>query len=497
MFKKLLTEGVSPIVYHFCPLSAMFQIAESNCFKFSDLEEIGKKDDYRMNTLGGKTYRYYLCVSRSPSSEVGYTFMRAERGSGSPWNNALVRIELDGNALNSRFKGKAVNFYTEPDPGPPIGLNQNDPFRIARSWKMNKIVADKPKLKSFTMPPSDANRKMFSVPNLLTSRMSEYEDRVLSDKQIHDYIDRYIRRIDIYVTSQSLSKPEYQSMIRFIIDRFNNHIDVYNTTTKQKELKEAKRNIVFVYDNKVAFNSMNVKEAINNKLYSKNATTYFSVKFSNGNELKIPYDGNIEHLKAEIKQKMPNWSDATINTLISNQNNFVKNDGKNKYNIERFSPSYNGQSFMTKYPNGEVYEQIPSNIDGLVILITCIAFNEHYTDDNFYDAVTYLCKKSGLANWKSPNGEEDYTEEIYDRCIRLLSDDENGEARFWDMKIGQFYIKNQPKKEIMAVYNILKDEEKKECIRYAQKTNKAPVSLVTTYKRKFREYLNWRRNGKM
>jgi hypothetical protein len=47
----------------------------------------------------------------------------------------------------------------------------------------------------------------------------------------------------------------------------------------------------------------------------------------------------------------------------------------------------------------------------------------------------------------------------------------------------------------MKAFDILMKEGDRECLAYARRTNKNPVKLVTTYIRKFRDYMVWRNNG--
>ena len=256
--KNILQEGVSPIVYHFCPLSTMVQIASDNAFRLASTDESQYRSDERMNSFQtgkkdengksiSKTYPYYLCFSRTPSTLVGYQLMRIY-GTKNEWSNSLVRIEIDGNRLNMNYKGSAVNFFIDNDP--------YDESPLGRKYKMvrDNIIYSIPKqgerkIKKYKMPqvnlPSWKRGKTpigkngyrlgrVDYESMKRSMLSEYEDRVFSYKPVIENASKYIKRIDVFVTKASLEKPEVISSLLNIIQVYGeDRVYIYNNKARQ------------------------------------------------------------------------------------------------------------------------------------------------------------------------------------------------------------------------------------------------------------------------
>lgn len=266
--KKIINEGISPIVWHFCPIGPMYLIARDNQFRCTSVSD--RPSDLRLTSLPvnnktgeQKTYPYYMCVSRTPYSGVGYQQMRVDGGS-SDWKSCLVRIELDGVALSANYKGMPVNYFnndtsvnkTKIKHGGEIINNKNDEgnhinqknrwvdlyaidggkFLSQKRMKYGKGISGKVK--------DETDRR----------QMLEYEDRIYSKYEFIKNFDRYIKRIDIYCTSQVLNnKTENSSdilgMIKFIEQKFQGK--------------------VFIFNSKTAFNSTNIRNSINANNFNK------------------------------------------------------------------------------------------------------------------------------------------------------------------------------------------------------------------------------------
>jgi hypothetical protein len=266
--KKIINEGISPIVWHFCPIGPMYLIARDNQFRCTSVSD--RPSDLRLTSLPvnnktgeQKMYPYYMCVSRTPYSGVGYQQMRVDGGS-SDWKSCLVRIELDGVALSANYKGMPVNYFNN-DPsvnktkikhGGEIINNKNDEgnhinqknrwvdlyainggkFLSQKRMKYGKGIPGKVK--------DETDRR----------QMLEYEDRIYSKYEFIKNFDRYIKRIDIYCTSQVLNNKSENSsdilgMIKFIEQKFQGK--------------------VFIFNSKTAFNSTNIRNSINANNFNK------------------------------------------------------------------------------------------------------------------------------------------------------------------------------------------------------------------------------------
>ncbi len=244
-----LCESISSRVFHFCPLRAMYSIAKDDCMKLSSSH---RESDARMS--GG--YPYFLSLSRTPSSAVGYQRMRIN-GTGKEWAYALVRIEFDGDRLNNNFKGSAQNYFTDK--------NDSKIKREPELWSINagerKLVKKTPVRYAQQMDTDDRGKYIIGRGHPTAARqkygytdysiidrnqMHEYEDRLVSDKPVIEGVGKYIVRIDILIKSKIENNSNwrlYLAEIGCIMRRYGDK--------------------VHLYIDEVSFNSVNVRGAVN------------------------------------------------------------------------------------------------------------------------------------------------------------------------------------------------------------------------------------------
>ena len=408
MNKLLINEGVNPIVFHFCPLSVMYQISINDEFK---LAETGKyESDIRMNSFSTgakdergnvvkKIYPYYMCFSRTPSTMVGYQLMRIT-STKNDWVNSLVRMEIDGNALNVRYKGAPVNFFTEKNPRGDLAKK----YKYAQDWgnfvaipspqsdnvgdriaygKGNLIRKEIPKINPDitkrgrpSILPNGQKEVKVDYKALERNRMSEYEDRIYSNKEYINHASRYIKRIDILVSNQSLKRRDVIVMISKIMQKYG-------------------QDKVFVYNNQIAFNSMNIRNAISKKTLNKN------------------YYSNID------------------------------SNGFNDYNTEVYF----------KFSQSDLY-----NISGIISMMAFMPiFNEEQYDKNIYD----ICRILGLTHFDYYDEVIDYYGEIRNKCYKFLEKFNDSNVGYiagfpvYSMYIRNFEKRNQGKNNIMEIFSKL------------------------------------------
>jgi hypothetical protein len=302
----LLKEGISQTVFHFCPLNSLYFIVNNDEFVCTpsthnrtdqiltslpkQLKTGGeryfmdpkKKDDAltKLNPEYNKTYNYYMCVSRSPYSRTGYQGRR--RSSGGGWTS-YARIELDGSLLNSRFKGMPVNYFTDvnrlanhnnikhyvqtQDKGEineklyttdsngnysryDVNRGENDvltPDQVANAQrgtyinKLSRTASGKPTIKGHFMPYN--NQGTVDSDETDMRQMTEYEDRIYTNQEKIQKFNKYIVRVDIYV-----SKNDFKSD---------------TVLYELKKIQNVLGDKVFIYDNEAAFNSRNIRYSIN------------------------------------------------------------------------------------------------------------------------------------------------------------------------------------------------------------------------------------------
>lgn len=176
--KYLIKESISRVVYHFTDIFSLIEILKDDRFCLSttfggDMEKKSPK-------------RFFLSVTRQRSAESGYAYLM----------DLNVRITLDGDKLNQRYKGKPVDFFSD------LGIGKESYYKSS------------------------------PIPSVQTS--TESEDRIYSDTPTIENIWKYIKRIDIlYNNSDTEVKPA-------IISNILRKYDIGNK--------------IFVYDNRKDFN---------------------------------------------------------------------------------------------------------------------------------------------------------------------------------------------------------------------------------------------------
>ena len=395
--KNIIKEGISPIVWHFCPINSMYYIAEKNAFQCTSSEhnrsdklltslpkqlkkgytkkekygngeertvtkDAGKRftiDDSNITTIDpkyNKIYNYYMCVSRTPNSRLGYQGRR--RMEGGMWS-CFCRIELDGYKLMSKFKGIPVNYFTDFNSLADMDRDikhyiSNDKISKTKTGKdrvTQQVYVNNKKNGQYELLSEDEqqyfnaneikNGRRGTVLHKITNAnngkktvrkefmpynntdvvdsdrtdmrlMSEYEDRIYTNKQIIEDFDRYILSIDIFVGNIAKRSKEVLYEIKKITENYQNIP-------------------INLYDNEVAFNSRNIQASINRgktdnynnisksflskintskqfslnendasalgKYYAAQICNIFLKKYSNG---KRGFKGNYEVLKQNI-----------------------------------------------------------------------------------------------------------------------------------------------------------------------------------------------------
>lgn len=445
--KELINEGISSIVYHFCPLSTMLQISETNKFILSSIESGKYESDIRMNSFPidnerKKTYPYYMCFSRTPFSFVGYQYMRLQKTKGE-WDNALVRLEIDGNALNARFKGAPVNFFTEKDPlgGEEVLGSDDTPkkirgnknsasfakkYELARSWKIPKIPsAPRVSPRTFEMPRINRN---IDYGEVVRTRMSEYEDRLFSNSPVIDQAVKYIKRVDILLNSRTINNKFYIAAINKIYTNLNGFAETYNSSNDKKERRISSPQIN-IYTDKVSFNSLNVQNA---------------------------------------------------KTLLN----------------KRYKPFINGKDFFQGTNGFSVikYSLPIQEIMAICELMVGIAFQPDFTIQSFDDNIKYLIRRLGLDAWDEYDGVRDYSSFILDKCHNLLNNiDTYYRKNFnsWALLVSGFQYKHQGSEKIIKMFNDINKLANIESINFAKKYGYSkPVSIFSTLSRKYKIYNN-------
>lgn len=233
----MLNEGLSSRLFHFCPLSALYQIVEFDSFRLTSSDSRPSDREMTSVPIGNgerKYYPYYMCFSRTPSSLAGYVAMRRSKGSNKNWLQTLVRIEVDGDLLSRYYQGMPVNYFTDKKDGkidhyyeyktvvnPETGKKERVPANTVRGrygteyskrMTVNAInsrgnIVSKD-IRRFTPHMDDPespqgkprNKVAIDYGVLDRNQMHEFEDRLFSYTEYIRNAHKYIKRIDIYIS---------------------------------------------------------------------------------------------------------------------------------------------------------------------------------------------------------------------------------------------------------------------------------------------------------
>lgn len=177
--KRILSEGISDIVYHFTSLKSCLNILKKNEIYLT--MSSNSSDAYDNKRL------FYLSTQRSRSKELGYA---GHMGS-------CVRIQIDGQKIMNNLTGKPIDYW---------GVN------------MGK--------QSYYNPNNDSTYGKGLTRSRQTHHNFEMEDRIVSYKPSIPDFSKYILRLDIYVDPRTdrLEDTKIQKYIDDINKRVNSEL---------------------------------------------------------------------------------------------------------------------------------------------------------------------------------------------------------------------------------------------------------------------------------
>ena len=161
--KNILRENISSRVYHFTSFNSMYKIAVEDRFILSSSYAHSSDD------MDNKRH-FFISLTRQKDARLGYS------------DGHDVRITFNGDKLNERFKGKAIDYW-----GKNLGLHSY----------YNGVRGEK------NISP--------------TQRSTENEDRLFHTDPVIENIHQYIDRIDILldvVNEKTLGYSKYMKMTK-------------------------------------------------------------------------------------------------------------------------------------------------------------------------------------------------------------------------------------------------------------------------------------------
>lgn len=214
--KKVINEGISDIVYHFCGLAIGYNICKTNKIFFTPSINTQSESD-----LNGKN-SYFLSTTRQRNTNFGYS-VRFSSGNS-------VRITLDGRKLRENLSGKPTDYWYTPS----LTLNSKQ---------------------SYYKDKSNFSTAQHHISN-------ESEDRLFSRKQILDNASKYILSVDVFLRNNMLDEEKKAYIDKFLSTPLSNLIRIFDN---QKDFNSLDgRNAI---NSKYNFTpSQDVIDSVNNNL---------------------------------------------------------------------------------------------------------------------------------------------------------------------------------------------------------------------------------------
>ena len=422
--KFLLTEGVSQRVFHFTTLSNLYAMSEGHPPKLQLSDSTRPSDkklcSFKVSDKNGKekviTYPYYLSLSRSPSSFVGYVFMRFIK-TGGEWSGALVRLELNSRLLNSDFIGRPVNFFNEGEKEVKQEM-EKDKYKLISNINVNGL-----KLTRYDTIFVGRSGQVYVNGRPLSQK---YNDEVLHALRNPDIAQRDlsgkmgiakdwgnfrtipggINKGDKILRSKGM--PKKSSMI------LPNNFDQEIRAESERNLMSEYEDRIFSFKSEMDFNRYVERVDIylpRNILDAKGSSRKMSYRlYAMFGQIYRTFGNKVFLYDSLVSFNSVNIRDASSLEKCLNKRNFKEVDIQSKIsgNEEDFS-----REVKTDFNN--------DNLGTLGIYLSFIAYHPEDTLQDFKNNVKSICRQCGLNKWDTYDGVKDYTPELLERSIISLS----------------------------------------------------------------------------
>lgn len=364
--RTLLTEMLSPVVWHFCWFDALSSILRTNSFRLSE----SHVDREALPGVTGYSEKrpYYMCVTRSKNSGEGYSKIVSDDN-----REGYARIQINGDALNSVVHAKASDYFGNRSDGDIAGKRALYKG-IENGHYAGKTVRD------------IQNKKYGPVQD------NEKEDTIWYNKPVIENVNRYIQRIDVLIPTEESMKENaslfgvlYRNAARLNIPIFfytnmkdmdlqtNNTFNIGNLNrnmpTEQKNrtgqrkiriTEEQYRLLTDPLNEAVYVSDLDRKKKTANLTYQQGGGRMYGNK-KKGDFLKTDKmdTKNSDTYEVPLKGGLMSYNITSINgtevmhyfkRIFDNQSTYVKDDEGEQYKLEMQDPEFRQfmQNFVSK-----------------------------------------------------------------------------------------------------------------------------------------------------
>ncbi len=272
--EALLTEGATPILYHFTTTNRLLNILDTNSFYLTPT--VASKSDQN------KGANYFMSFTRTKSNKHGYgTKFRSPNS---------VRIKVDGQKISQNNKVIPIDYWQYP-----------------------------------------------RTPELMKQGGDEMEDRVISNKNEITNANKYIISIDVFISEKGIEQSviDKANELNIKINFYNNLADFTNgnpskaiePTIKTVSNKREERLRLPEYTmGLLAYREPNIKEMLLNDLKNK---------YKVGDEVLKFYDGTMERYSEKLDYNLKD-NDFTLTDLTASIGSELHNNKTSDNPIIRY-----------------------------------------------------------------------------------------------------------------------------------------------------------------
>lgn len=334
--RKIISEQISDITYHFASLNSCVKILSKNEFHLT--MSSNKADAYDNKRL------FYLSTQRSRSKSISY----ARKFS------SCARIQLNGTALGSKYKGNPIDYWR---------------------YKQNYYNPEYNDIYGVGLTSSRKEHQSF-----------EMEDRIFSYEPIIGNANKYITRIDVLLDNSRADLMKRERDMAITIYMLGKRLGIET----------------YIYSNLDDFNFMtanNINKEIESE-YQNGSEPYIDNSYTNSDRYKISKEFMKENTYIKILENLLNLlTKGNIykknNEAFETISNVLKQFGLERYKdglIKQIRRSY-GTSFV------ESCELLSSTSNTPIRKLNSLEYPDDKDSTKIMQLGAYVLKKFGVSNF--------------------------------------------------------------------------------------------------
>lgn len=234
--KRVITEKLSSLVYHYTSIESMYKIAKSDKIILNSALS-NTSDNFNTKEL------YYLSLTRVKNNNFGYAYKFSDSG---------ARIEFNGDLLNQQFKGKALNYWGKDRVNATNNRIQDETEDRLFSTKssINNLHNYINRIDVLIKPTSDTQRKYayYLLKTSLRNYINIYGNQNEFNKQSEKTLNETLTSYDTYVEQEDSAPNVGDSQLKNYTKPIANILQlIYFNEVDKKELGKKIKEVLVKY----------------------------------------------------------------------------------------------------------------------------------------------------------------------------------------------------------------------------------------------------------